>query len=74
LNELTRSLLKQCFVNNSPDIATFLGGWFDAAGRDVFSTDEWKMLFPGIKNKAEFCRWLGLSSKTFIVKEDESHV
>jgi hypothetical protein len=72
LNELTRSSLKQCFVNNSPDIATFLDGWFDAGGHGVFSTDEWKMLFPGIKNKAAFCRWLGLSSKTFVVKEDKT--
>jgi hypothetical protein len=70
LNELTRSLLKQCFVKNSPDIAVFLSGWFNAPGHNIFVTDEWKVLFPGIKNKAEFCRWLGLSSKTFVVKDD----
>jgi hypothetical protein len=68
LNELTRSLLKQCFVNNSPDIAAFLSGWFDTSDHNIFATDEWKALFPKIKNKAQFCRWLGLSSKTFVVK------
>tara|TARA_R110002167_G_scaffold91458_1_gene246075 strand:- start:141008 stop:141589 length:582 start_codon:yes stop_codon:yes gene_type:complete len=68
LNELTRSLLKQFFVNNSPDIAAFMSGWFDTSDHNIFATDEWKALFPKIKNKTQFCRWLGLSSKTFVVK------
>ena len=38
---------------------------------DIFNSEEWKSLYPGIKNKAQFCAWQGISSKTFRDKNDD---
>lgn len=38
---------------------------------DIFTSDEWQSLYPGIKNKAQFCAWQGISSKTFRDKTDD---
>lgn len=32
---------------------------------DIFHSKEWQSLYPGIKNKSQFCAWQGISSKTF---------
>ena len=32
---------------------------------DIFNSEEWQSLYPGIKNKNQFCKWQGISSKTF---------
>jgi hypothetical protein len=38
---------------------------------DIFTSKEWQSLYPGIKNKAQFCAWQGISSKTFRDKNDD---
>lgn len=67
LHELTRSLLRQCFINSSSLIADYLYAWFDCGPEQrLFEMDKWRALFPQLTTKAELCRWLEISSKTFI--------
>lgn len=67
LNELTRNLLKQCFVGSSSQLAEHLCAWFDCSESKVlFKHESWSQLFPSIKTKKDLCDWLGISSKTFI--------
>jgi len=67
LNELTRNLLKQCYINSSSKLADYLYTWFDChPNKTLFETEQWQLLFPSIKTKSELCNWLEISSKTFI--------
>ncbi len=67
LNELTRSLLRQCFTHSSATIADYLYAWFDCrAESSLFGSDKWQQLFPQLRTKADLCGWLEISSKTFI--------
>ena len=71
LNELTRCLLDQYFINSSSMVATFLTNWFEATDDSLFRNEKWLRLYPNLRTKAELCRWLGISSKTFFVKMGE---
>jgi hypothetical protein len=67
LNELTRNLLKQCFLSSSSQLADHLYAWFDCpAGQSLFQQEKWLQLFPSIQLKEDLCKWLGISSKTFV--------
>lgn len=67
LHELTRNLLRNCFINSSAKIADYLYAWFDCrAEESLFAMEKWQRLFPSIKTKSDLCHWLELSSKTFI--------
>ena len=67
LNELTRNLLKQCFLNSSSQLAEHLYAWFGCQEtQSLFEHEFWSQLFPSIKTKHDLCDWLGISSKTFI--------
>ena len=67
LNELTRNLLKQCFLGSSSQLADHLYAWFDCPVHEsLFQHEHWQQIFPSIKTKQELCDWLGISSKTFI--------
>ena len=67
LNELTRNLLKQCFLGSSSQLADHLYAWFGCQEtQSLFEHEFWSQLFPSIKTKHDLCDWLGISSKTFI--------
>lgn len=67
LNELTRNLLKQCFLGSSSQLADHLYAWFGCQeNQSLFENEFWSQLFPSIKTKHDLCNWLGISSKTFI--------
>ena len=66
LNELSRNLLKQQFIDSSTQIADFLYAWFDCKSGSLFDNPKWQILFPTLKTKTDLCRWLQISSKTFI--------
>ena len=67
LHELTRALLRQCFTHSTSTIADFIYAWFDCShDGSLFALEKWQILFPQLTTKSEFCRWLNLSSKTFI--------
>lgn len=67
LNELTRNLLKQCFLGSSSQLADHLYAWFGCQKtQSLFEHEFWSQLFPSIKTKHDLCDWLGISSKTFI--------
>lgn len=67
LNELTRNLLKQCFLGSSSQLADHLYAWFGCQeNQSLFEHEFWSQLFPSIKTKHDLCDWLGISSKTFI--------
>ena len=66
LNELSRNLLKQQFIDSSTQIADFLYAWFDCKSGSLFDNPKWQILFPTLKTKTDLCRWLQISSKSFI--------
>ena len=66
LNELSRNLLKQQFIDSPTQIADFLYSWFDCRSGSLFDNPKWRILFPTLKTKTDLCRWLQISSKTFI--------
>ena len=66
LNELSRNLLKQLFIDSPTQIADFLYAWFDCESGSLFDNTKWQILFPTLKTKTDLCRWLQISSKTFI--------
>ena len=67
LNELTRNLLKQCFLNSSSQLAEHLYAWFECPpDQSLFQQEKWLQLFPSFKTKKDLCDWLGISSKTFV--------
>jgi len=67
LNELTRNLLKQCFLSSSSQLAEHLYAWFDCpVGQSLFQQEKWLELFPSIRIKEDLCKWLDISSKTFV--------
>lgn len=66
LNELSRNLLKQQFIDSSTQIADFLYAWFDCKSGSLFDNPKWQILFPTLKTKTDLCRWLQMSSKSFI--------
>lgn len=66
LNELSRNLLKQLFIDSPIQIADFLYSWFDCKSGSLFDNPKWQILFPTLKTKTDLCRWLQISSKTFI--------
>ena len=67
LNEMTRNLLKQCFLGSSSQLADHLYAWFGCLdNQSLFDHELWSQLFPSIKTKLELCEWLGISSKTFV--------
>jgi hypothetical protein len=68
LNELTRCLLDQFFLESSSMVATFLNSWFDTEHNSLFRDEKWLALYPHLSCKSKFCKWMGLSSKTFKVK------
>jgi hypothetical protein len=60
-------LLKQCFLSSSSQLADHLYAWFDCpAGQSLFQQEKWLQLFPSIQLKEDLCKWLGISSKTFV--------
>ena len=66
-NELTRNLLKQCFLGSSSQLADHLYAWFGCQEtQSLFEHEFWSQLFPSIKTKHDLCDWLEISSKTFI--------
>ena len=67
LNEMTRNLLKQCFLGSSSQLADHLYAWFGCqVNQSLFEHEFWSQLFPSIKTKHDLCTWLGISSKTFV--------
>lgn len=66
LNELSRNLLKQQFIDSPTQIADFLYSWFDCRSGSLFDNPKWRILFPTLKTKTDLCRWLQISSKSFI--------
>ena len=66
LNELSRNLLKQQFIDSPTQIADFLYAWFDCKSGSLFDNPKWQILFPTLKTKTDLCRWLQISSKSFI--------
>ncbi|WP_152536775.1 hypothetical protein [Tolumonas lignilytica] len=66
LNEMTRNLLKQCFLGSSSQLADHLYAWFGCLDNDLFENELWLQLFPSIKTKSDLCNWLAISSKTFV--------
>ncbi len=67
LNEMTRNLLKQCFLGSSSQLADHLYAWFGCLdNQSLFENELWLQLFPSIKTKPDLCEWLGISSKTFV--------
>ncbi len=66
LSELTRTLLDQQAKSGVENLNELLCAIFRTTGtQGIFSSTEWQLLYPGIKNKSQFCKWLGISSKTF---------
>ena len=68
LNELTRCLLDQCFVNSPSLIADYLLSWFDTHHQSLFRNKDWQKIYPEITTKKQFCERMGISSKMFRVK------
>jgi hypothetical protein len=68
LNELTRCLLDQCFVNSPSLIADYLLSWFDTHHQSLFRNKDWQKIYPEITTKKQFCERLGISFKMFRVK------
>ncbi|MDP5137947.1 hypothetical protein ORJ04_18510 [Rheinheimera baltica] len=73
LAELTRTVLDQLPLNAVEQLNSLLCSWFGTDTQGIFTSDAWKRLYPGIKNKTQFCIWLGISSKSFRDKRESAN-
>ncbi|WP_209326941.1 hypothetical protein [Pseudoalteromonas sp. PA2MD11] len=62
LNDVLRIMLKQYFNVSGDSISKLLNCLF-LSEENIFKTEHWQMLFPKIKTKTEFCKWLKISNK-----------
>lgn len=68
--EITHILLDRLPISGVENLHTVLCSLFETDTHGIFASSDWKKLYPGIKNKAQFCKWLGISSKTFRDKRE----
>ncbi len=65
LQDLTRALLTEGFINESVQIKSYLEAWFnkDPQRRSIYQSSEWQTLFPKLKTMEAVANWLHISKK-----------
>ena len=70
LAELTKQMLDLQMYSGVEHLHDVMCALFNTDTAGIFTSPLWQKLYPGIKNKAQFCKWLRISSKTFREKRE----
>ncbi|MBU2114993.1 MAG: hypothetical protein KKE94_14605 [Gammaproteobacteria bacterium] len=70
--ELTAILLERQPISGVENLHKILCKLFETQTAGIFTSPFWQALYPQVSNKAQLCKWQGISSKTFRDKSELS--